>query len=403
MKARVLWGLLALVLLLSAAIAWRKTRPSAAEAPVAASAPASGPAQRPASLLELAPNDLLSAQRQPLLRSVDVTGSLKAARSAFVKAKVAAEVQRLEVREGDRVRAGQVVAQLDATEFDLRLRQAREQAAAAQSQLDIAERSLANNRALVGQGFISATALDTAAATASGARANLLAAQAAVALAEKARRDATLVAPLGGLVSQRLVQPGERVAVDARLLEIVDLSQLELEASIPPEQVAALKPGAAAMLQVEGVAQTLPAKVLRVNPSATAGTRNVTAYLGLAPGAAELGLRQGLFARGWVVLDQREALVLPPSAVRLDAAQPYAVQVQTRPDGTAQAVRRPLRLGATGRTPQGQEAVEVLDGLSPGDQVLAASAGQVADGTPLRRPAPVASASAARAASAATH
>lgn len=362
----------------------RGTRPGGA--PVAAgpgtatmaSAPASpsAPALTSPGQLELLPQDLLAVAVQALQRGVEVSGSLEAKRSAMVKARVAGELKVLDVREGDAVRAGQVLAQIDATEFDWRLRQAQQQAEAAKAQLDIASRQLANNQALVAQGFISPTALETAASNDAAARANFNAAQAAVALAQKARSDATVLAPISGLVSQRLVQPGERVAVDARLLEIVDLSALELEAAVPPQDVAGLRVGAPARLQIEGRTEPVPARLARINPSTSAGTRAVPVYLAVAGGP---GLRHGLFARGWIEASQQQVLALPESAVRLDGARPYAIRWHS-----GKAEHRPITLGSRGRDSQGNELVEVTAGLQAGDTVLAASAGAVADGTPMR-------------------
>jgi membrane fusion protein, multidrug efflux system len=327
--------------------------------------------------LELGPADLVALRQGELVRTLEVSGSLRAVDSAYVKAKVAAELKSMAVREGDRVRAGQVLAQLDTTEYDWRLRQAEQQAAASRAQLEIAQRQLANNKALVAQGFISATALESSASSEAGAQASLQAALAAVEIARKARGDATLVAPISGLVSQRLVQPGERLAVDARVLEIVDLSRLELEAAIAPEDVAALRVGAPVKLKVDGLADAVTARVARINPSAQAGSRTVPAYLAVD---AHPALRQGLFARGWVELERRPALLLPASALRNDQARPYVLRVT----GQRAELRTP-QLGARGEA-AGQPVVEVLQGLADGDLVLAASLGLVRDGTLLRLP-----------------
>jgi len=326
-------------------------------------------------VLELDAADLLPVRQAELRRTLEVSGSLVAVNSAFVKARVAAEVKSVAVREGDSVRAGQVLAQLDTTEFDWRLRQAEQQAQAARSQLEIAQRALLNSRSLVTQGFISATALENAVSTETGAQATLQAAVAAVELARKARGDATVSAPIGGQISQRLVQPGERVPVDARLLEIVDLSRLELQASVAPESAGLLRVGASALLKVDGIDGPVAARVVRINPSAQAGSRSVLAYLELEPNPA---LRQGLFARGAIELERRQALLLPLSAVRTDQAQPYALKLQ----GT-QVLQRTLSLGMRGQSGS-EEAVEVLQGLVDGDRVLAGSLGAVRDGATVR-------------------
>lgn len=365
-----------------AGVAWKLrsgTAPAASPAP-AASAPGRA-------VLELLPGDVAAAAQRPLIEVIEITGSVKAVRSALVKAKVASELRELSVREGDSVRAGQRLGRLDDTEVSWRLKQSQQQADAAKAQLDITERSLANSQALVAQGFISATALDTAQSTAQASRASWAAAQSAVELARKAQADTQLVAPINGQVSARLAQPGERVALDARILEIVDLSQLELEAAVAPQAVARLAVGATATLQVDGLTEPVTARVARINPAATAGARTVTVYLSLAPHPA---LRQGLFAQGTVALARSERLAVPADALRQDQPQPYVLLLK---DGQARA--RTVQLGHGGRSPQGEPLVELLSGVAAGDQVLRARVGTVRDGTPVRHAAPAATASAA--------
>ena len=349
-----------------------------------------------APVLELSAADVFVLRPLELTRTLAISGGLKAVNSAVVKAKVAAEIKSLTVREGDSVKAGQVIGQLDTAEYDLRLRQAEQTAASARAQLDIAKRALENNRALVAQGFISPTGLETSVSNDVAAQANLQAAMAAVALARKARGDSTLVSPIAGLVSQRLVQVGERVSVDAKLLEVVDLSKLELEAAIAPEDVVALSIGRPATLQVDGISQPVTAKVARINPSAQVGSRSVMVYLAVD---SQPALRQGLFAKGRIATTAKTALALPLTAVRTDQSLPYVLQVL---DDKAQL--RTVQLGQRGEV-DGQPWVEITSGLSDGARVLSGSAGLVRDGTPVRvlapNPAPGAAPAIAAASSAA--
>jgi membrane fusion protein, multidrug efflux system len=136
-----------------------------------------------------------------------------------------------------------------------------------------------------------------------------------------------------------------------------------------------LRVGSAAQLIVDGSSEPIAAKVVRINPSAQAGSRAVPAYLAVQPHPS---LRQGLFVRGWIELDRKQALVIPASALRSDQAQPYAIRV-----AAGRTERRPLQLGSRGRM-QGIDVVEVLNGLAEGDQVLVAAAGLVASGVPVR-------------------
>ncbi|MDO9092887.1 MAG: efflux RND transporter periplasmic adaptor subunit [Rubrivivax sp.] len=334
--------------------------------------------------IQLAAGDITVAAHAELRTTLAVTGSLKAVSSAIVKARVAGEVKSLLVREGDRVSAGQLIGQLDSTEYQLRLRQAEDQARAAQAQLDIAQRTLDNNKALVDQGFISRNALDTSVSSAAGANASLQAARAAAEIARKAVRDSEVRAPIAGLVAQRLVQPGERVNLDARIVEIVDLSRLELEAAVAPEDVVQLRVGQTALVQIDGLAAAVTARVVRINPSAQTGTRAVLAYLELAPGASAAGLRQGLFARGSIELQRKSALVVPATALRLDQSRPYLLTVG---DGLAKATG--VSTGSRGDVlidGQLEAGIEITAGLEAGTPVLRGTVGTLREGTRLTLP-----------------
>ncbi|HLO95061.1 MAG TPA: efflux RND transporter periplasmic adaptor subunit, partial [Burkholderiaceae bacterium] len=228
------------------------------------------------------------------------------------------------------------------------------------------------------------------------------AASAAVDLARKALADTRLIAPISGQVSQRLAQPGERVALDGRILEIVDLRQLELEAAIPSEKAAGLAVGQAAQLSVDGLAEPVKAQVQRINPAAQSGSRAVLAYLRLP--ASQPGLRAGLFARGSVLLDEREALSVPLGAVRVDRSEPYVIKVVQGKEGT-EARWQTVSLGVQGqvlREGSLQAAVELKSGVQAGDRLLSGTAGAVAAGTRLVLPGAPVAGSAASAASAAS-
>ena len=372
-KRRTGWIVAILVALLIGGLVARVLYTRSQERAAAAAPPKAAPP------LEITATDTLVARKQTFNRTLAVTGGLKAYNSTVVRAKVAAELKSLSVREGDAVQAGQVIGQLDALEVDLRLQQAEQNAASARAQLDIARRALDNNRALMAQGFISATGLENSVSNDAAARATLQAAVAAVDLARKARVDTRLVAPITGMVSQRLAQPGERVAVDARLVEIVDLSRIELEASVTPEDVGGVKVGQSARLRVDGIAEPLPAKVARINPSTQMGTRAVMVYLALEP---HPGLRQGLFANGTIDLENRSVLAVPTSAVRIDQAEPYVLAVIGD-----RALRRKVTLGARGELlidGRIEPAVELTSGVEDGALLLRGSTGAVRDGSVVR-------------------
>lgn len=371
MKRSTLWILsaVAAAVVIAGTARWASQRKPAAN--VAQTTPV-------ANQIELSASDVVPATQMDMVLGLPVSGTLKASQSAMVKARVAGELMDLVVREGDEVKAGQVIARIDPTEYQARERQAKQQADAALAQVEIAQKQFDNNKALVDQGFISQTALQNSSASLNGAKATHMAAMAALDVARKALDDASIRSPISGQIAQRLAQPGERMALDARIVEVVNLSQLELEAALPSADASMVRPGMKAQLKIEGMDEPVTAKVLRISPAAQAGSRSVLVYLGVV---GQDGLRQGLFAEGTLGTRTVKALAVPLSSVRTDKPQPYVqvveadqvrhvtVQTGTRSEKTTQNITLTW--------------VEV-QGLAEGAQVLTASAGAVREGTQVK-------------------
>ena len=339
---------------------------------------ASTSASKDVASVELAASDVVKAGLVDLTQGVSISGTLKAVNSAVVKAKVAGELQGLTVREGNFVKAGQVLSRIDASELQSRVRQAREQAESSKAQVEVAQRQYDNNKALVDQGFISKTALDTSLANLNAAQSTYKAALAGTDVVKKSVDDTVLRAPISGQVSQRLAQTGERVGVDARIVEIVDLSRLELEATLSAADSTQIQVGQLADLQIEGSPKAVAAKVVRINPTAQAGSRSVLAYLSIDNTVASaLPLRQGLFAQGTLGTARASLLAVPLSSVRTDKPSPYVQAIEN-----AQVVYKPVVLGARG-TADGVDVVAVT-GLNDAAVVIRGNVGSLREGTQVK-------------------
>lgn len=370
MKRWLKWALIALVVVLLAIGVWRALSQRQAQQDVVAKSAG----QRTQTVVELRPTDLVQVRTLTLAQNLQISGALKAVNTALVKARVPGELQALSVREGDFVKAGQIIARVDEGEYQARLRQAQQQAQAARAQVDIARRSFDNNRSLVEQGFISKTALDSSVSNLAAAEASYQAAQAGAQVAEKSLVDTVLRAPITGQISQRLAQPGERVAVEGRIVEIVDLGRLELEASVSANESLDVRLGQSATLQIEGTAKPVVGKVIRINPSAVAGSRAVLIYLAID---AAPGLRHGLFAQGALVTGQITTAAVPLSAVRTDKPQPYVQLISA-----AQVIHQAVEIGARGEL-DGQTMV-AIKGVPEHATLVAGTVGPLRAGSAVK-------------------
>ncbi|MCP3019253.1 efflux RND transporter periplasmic adaptor subunit [Cupriavidus basilensis] len=359
---------IAVVAVLSAAAAVRKAsngKPGAA--PVA-------PAAAAQDLVEFLPSDLVEATTQDLRVSLPLSGGLRALNQASVKAKVAGEVQQVLVREGEAVRAGQVIVRIDATEYQAKVAQARGQMLAARGQYENSKQTFERNRELVAKGFISKTAFDNFQSNLDVAHANLDAAQGGLEVAQKALADTIVKSPLDGLVAARAVQPGEKVSPDTRLIDVVDLRALELEAPIPMADVARVAIGQAVQLDVEGSGR-FEGKLVRINPAVSQGTRSIMVYVRVDN--PEARLRAGMFAQGSLVLGHHAGVVaVPATAVRNDGEHAFVYSVENDVLAERQ-VTLGIRDDASG-------LVEIASGLATGANVVRNNLGTLRAGSRVK-------------------
>ena len=327
--------------------------------------------------MEFLASEVVTTEPAELRQVMQLTGTLRAVDQVTVKAKVAAEVRAVMVREGESVKAGQVLVKLDTSEYEARVAQARGNLNNARAQMEIATKARDNNLALVEKGFISKNAFDNSASQYAAAKASVDSAQGALDIVLKSLNDTVSRAPISGLVSVRHVQPGEKVATDSRLLEIVNLQQLELEAAVPSSEISKAAIGQKVELRIEGLSQRFDGKVVRINPATQAGSRSISVYVQVAN--PQNLLRVGMFADGRLLLSSKAGVVaLPQSAVRKVNGGSFVFAIVNN-----KIERLPVTLGSTGLVGDDHH-IEVTSGLEFGAQVIRTDMGNLTPGTPVR-------------------
>jgi len=335
--------------------------------------------------MEFLQNDLYVVAPGTLERALPVTGSLAPLTEATVKAKVAGELVAVTVREGESVKQGQMLARIDPTEVQARVAARQADVEAAKAQLIWAQKNRGTQKALLDKAFISQNAFDNIQSNYDVAAARLRAAAADLVVAQKSLGDAVLSAPFSGIVSQRHAQPGERVALDAKVVSIVDLSRLQLEAPVPPMAIGLVKVGQPMNFRVEGFGEReFAGRIERINPAATAGSRSISVYAVIDN--REGLLRGGMFAQGALTLSRIDhALAVPGSAVREEIGQTFVYAID---DGMVK--RKSVKVGA----PDAAGRVQVLEGLAAGERIVRVNLGSLREGVAARLSGPQPSAAA---------
>ncbi|GAB3049489.1 efflux RND transporter periplasmic adaptor subunit [Stenotrophomonas tumulicola] len=321
------------------------------------------------------PVSLATARLQPMARTVLVSGPVTAYEEMQLGVEISGQrVTALPVDVGQWVKKGQVLLQLDHRTLDSELAQADASLRQAQAAQDLARMNYERSAKLAAQQLISASSLDELRANRINAEAQTATARAARDAARLRRDFADLRAPADGLVSKRLVQPGQVVSAGTELLRLIRDGRLEWRAELPENQLADVAVDNTVELPYAG--QVVAGRIRAVTPGVDAQTRTGTIYADLpTPGP----LKPGIYVEGRIVTGDGQALTIPTAAIVQRDGHNYVFTVNDKQQASRLRVR-------TGQAVQGRTAI--LEGLKAGDNVVVEGAGFLGEGDRVRVIAP---------------
>jgi membrane fusion protein (multidrug efflux system) len=310
------------------------------------------------------------------------SGLLEARRTVKLFAETHGPVLETGAEALDRVEAGQVLVRIDPALARIEVEKALAAVARAESERDLAESNLARRRELAARKVLSDSVLDDAESRAAVARASLREARALLARAREDLANKTVRAPFAGEMRSFPVEVGEYVREGQQLAELVDLSTARVTIGVGDREVVAIRPGQAAMLEVEAWAsERFEARVLRVGASADPETRRFPVEIEAPNEAGKL--LPGMVAE--VAIDLGEAVertVVPREATVDEFGLRFVYRLETDAEGRAVVRQRPVVVRPVPFRPS---ELEVLEGLAPGDEIAVTDVRQLRDGERVRR------------------
>lgn len=315
------------------------------------------------------------ATQQRIETGPAISGSLSPERSAQIRAQLSGTVLQTYVEQGQRVADGAALVRLDDVAVRDQVLSARSAVASARTSAEVAARNLQRNEQLLRAGAIAERDVESARSQNTAAQAQLANAQAQLANAEKQLANTNVRAPFAGVVGERAVSPGDVVQPGGLLVTVVDPRSMRLEASVPAEQLSAVRVGAPVRFHVSGYGgREFEGRVSRVSPVADPATRQVPIIASIPnSGNALVG---GLFAEGRVASETRTGIVVPLNAVDQRGVAPQVLRLKG-----GRADRVTVELGIQDAQ---SETVEIRNGLAAGDTLLAGAAQGITPGTVVR-------------------
>ena len=274
------------------------------------------------SQIELITADLVQVSPANAVETAGFTGTIRAVKQSTIQAQVSATATNVLVDVGQQVQQNQILVQLNNQDNQARLAQARANLAATQAQATQARNMMNRKKRLLDQGFISKVEYEQSQVDYQAQFENVEAQKANVNIAIKAEQDGVIRSPIAGVITQRQVDVGQTVAIGQTLFEIIDPSQLELQAKIPSDQQNLLNIGQAIEFNLQGQSETFTAQVTRISPVADLNSRQLEFFA--RPQQTLKGLNIGSFVEGKLIAQQQiEGQSIPLNTIQKQGNQSY--------------------------------------------------------------------------------
>lgn len=326
------------------------------------------------------PVEVMTLAPGPVRDTSEYLGTLISRRSVTVYPQVDGYIERIAVRDGERVRAGQLLMVVDPRRERAGVASARAQQSSAQANLELARRTRERSEVLLREGVISQQDYDQAVAQAESAEAAARAAQAQLRAQQVQLGYHQVSAPFAGVVGEVPVNVGDYVTSETVLTRVDQSQALEVSVQVPVARAAQVEVGRTQVEVLDGQGEVLlSAPVYFVAPNPDGRTQLVEVKAAFENTA---NLLAGQVVRARVVYATREALRVPTYAVTRQSGQAFALVVHPADGGTV-VQRQPIQLGQVeGNT------YEVVSGLDAGVVVAVGSLQLLRDGQPIQ-PQPV--------------
>ncbi|WP_298212917.1 efflux RND transporter periplasmic adaptor subunit [Acidovorax sp.] len=295
--------------------------------------------------------------------SLEYSGEVRARVESRLGFRVAGKIVQRQAQLGQRVRAGQVLAQLDPRDYQLAADAARAQLASATTQRDLAAADFKRYQALKDQNFISGAELERRDATLKAAQSTLDQARAQLSSQGNQAAYTTLVADVSGVVTGIDAEPGQVVSAGAPVVRIAQDGPRDVVFAVPEDKVAQITLGSSVAVRGWSGGAPLAGRVREVAASADPATRTYQVKVAIE-GAEAPALGSTVYVTPKALSHTGIAAIKLPTSALFQQGQATAVWVYDAASGTVKS--QPVQIA----TADGNEAV-VAAGLAPGMQVVA--------------------------------
>lgn len=303
------------------------------------------------------PVEVMDVSRGTISAYYSNTATLEAVEEANIVSKVRGIIQEINVEEGDKVRAGQVIAKIEDDQYRI-------EAERAKATLDRMFNDFQRNKELFDKQLISAEVYENS-------RFEYEAQKSAYELAQLNYQHTSIKSPITGVISERMVKKGNMIGIDQQVFRVTDFDPIQAILYVPEHERSKIRKGQRAELLADAIPGTLfTGKVERISPTIdpTTGTFKVTIYMD----QNQDFLRPGMFGRVKIVYDTRENTKMIPKAAIISEDETQSVFVIK----DSLAFRKTIRTGYINGT-----SIEVIDGLEDGEMVVTTGQGSLTDST----------------------